>query len=266
MSTSSSKKETSKTEAGQTPRHVAIIMDGNGRWANQRGFPRIEGHRAGIQSVRESVTACRELGVSHLTLYAFSEENWNRPKSEIRALMLLLDQFLKKEIREMKENGISFGVIGDIDKLPSPVQKSINRAIKETAGGEEMRLTLALSYGGRNEIVHAARSLAQKAAGGVLNPEDITKEMFAGELFTGQMPDPDLLIRTSGELRVSNFLLWQIAYTELWITPVLWPDFRREHLEQAFEDYSRRERRFGRTHAPKSGKKPERGTKSRSKN
>lgn len=228
------------------PRHIAVIMDGNGRWAKKRQLPRIEGHRAGIQSVREIVTACRELKIPVLTLYAFSEENWSRPKSEIQALMSLLRRFLKTELEQMMEHGICFDVIGDEGRLPASVRQSIARTRQSTAGGNQMRLTLALSYGGRSEIVHAARRLAQEVAEGKLDVASITQERFAQALYTADLPDPDLLIRTSGEQRISNFLLWQIAYTELWMTPVLWPDFRKEHLLEAIEDYRRRERRYGR--------------------
>lgn len=231
---------------GNLPRHIAVIMDGNGRWAAARRLPRIEGHRAGSKAVRETVTACRELEIPFLTLYAFSEENWDRPKSEVQALMTLLQQFLRERIKELKKHQIAFDVIGEEERLSSAVRKEIERARAVTASGEEkMRLTLALSYGARSEIVRAARMLAGEVAEGKRNLEEITKESFSEALYTAGMPDPDLLIRTSGELRVSNFLLWQIAYTEMWITPVLWPDFRKEHLLQALEDYARRDRRFG---------------------
>jgi len=228
------------------PRHIAIIMDGNGRWAKQRRLPRIEGHRAGIKAVREVVTSCRELEIPALTLYAFSEENWNRPKTEVRALMSLLRHFLKSELKLMLDNRIAFNVIGDEEKLPAGARRGIAETRERTADGDKMRLTLALSYGARGEIVRAARRLAREVAEGKREVDSITKESFAQALYTADLPDPDLLIRTSGEQRISNFLLWQIAYTELWITPVLWPDFRKNHLLEAIEDYGRRERRYGR--------------------
>ena len=235
-------------EPGPLPRHIAIIMDGNGRWAQNRGYPRIEGHRSGIESVRETVKACRELGIEFLTLYAFSEENWSRPKTEVGALMRLLRQFLKSETKTMVEKGIRFNVIGDESRLPKEVRAAIGDACRKTATGNQMRLTLALSYGARSEIVRAARQLASEVVSGSRTLDQITKESFAGALYTADMPDPDLLIRTSGEQRISNFLLWQIAYTELWITPVLWPDFRKPHLMEAIENYRHRDRRFGKVH------------------
>jgi len=228
------------------PRHVAVIMDGNGRWAKTRGLARIEGHRAGIQSVRETVRTCRELQIPYLTLYAFSIENWNRPRHEVDALMRLLRSFLLDEIEEMRENDIRLNSIGRIDDLPHNVRKALDQAEEETRHCRGMQLNLALSYGGRTEIVVAARRLAEDVRSGHIQPEAIGPELFSEYLSTASMPDPDLLIRTSGEFRISNFLLWEIAYAEIWITPVLWPDFRKSHLLSAFLDYQRRERRFGR--------------------
>lgn len=236
----------SRVPSERLPRHIAVTMDGNGRWAQSRGLPRIEGHRHAVTSVREVVTGCREIGIEFLTLYAFSEENWNRPKAEIDGLMRLLQRFIRSELETMIENSISFDVIGEESRLPARVRKSIDDAREKTADGEMMRLTVALSYGARSEIVRAARLLAQEAVEGKIQVEQIDKDVFAQKLYTSNLPDPDLLIRTSGEWRVSNFLLWQIAYTELWVTPVLWPDFRKKHLLEAIEEYSKRERRFGR--------------------
>ena len=232
--------------SGKLPKHVAVIMDGNGRWAQSRKLPRIEGHRAGVQAVRDTVTACRELGIAYQTLYAFSEENWSRPKSEINALMRFLKRFLKSELKLMLDNEISFDIIGDADRLPASVLQAIDETRRKVADGDKMRLTLALSYGARSEIVQAARRLAAEVVEGRRTVEEITKTSFAQALYTAGLPDPVLLIRTSGELRVSNFLLWQIAYTELWVTPVLWPDFRKKHLLEALEDFAQRERRYGR--------------------
>ncbi len=228
------------------PRHVAIIMDGNGRWAQKRHLPRIEGHRAGIQSVREAATISREIGIEALTLYAFSKENWKRPRLEIDALMLLLRGFLIDEIEEMRSNQIRLDVIGRPQDLPKSVQKAIDKAHKETATGEEkMVLTLALSYGSRTEILEAAQAIAREAKAGRLDPEKLDADQFSRYLYTSSLPDPDLLIRTSGEMRVSNFLLWQIAYAEIFVTPILWPDFRRVHFLEAISDYQGRDRRFG---------------------
>jgi len=233
------------SEEKKTPRHVAIIMDGNGRWARQRDLPRIEGPRAGVRAVRETVRACRELGIRHLTLYAFSVENWKRPRAEVSALMRLLTHFLKAEIDEMRENGIRLRIIGDWERLSKSVRKALANAMEKTSGGADMDLFLALSYGGRDEIVRAVRKAGRAVAEGGLDPEGMTEDIFAGYLDTAGIPDPDLLIRTSGELRVSNFMLWQIAYTELHVTPVLWPDFTRRHLLESLDEYAQRERRFG---------------------
>lgn len=233
-------------EAGAVPRHVAVIMDGNGRWAQERGQPRIFGHRAGRKPVRDVVEGCRELGISILTLYTFSVENWQRPEAEIRALMGFLEATLRDEKAELKKNGIRLGVIGRTQDLPAPVRDALDDTIAELSGGGDMLLNLALSYGGRTEIVDAARALADEAAAGRLDPATIDEAAFARRLYTANLPDPDLLIRTSGEMRLSNFLLWQLAYAEIWVTDLYWPDFRKEHLFTAVRDFQRRERRFGR--------------------
>jgi len=229
------------------PRHVAIIMDGNGRWAKKKGLTRIIGHQNGIKSVKEVVKTTRELGIDWLTLYAFSEENWKRSKYEIKALMDLLKRYLKSELKEMLENGIRLLCIGQIDKLPLDVQKVLWQTIEKTAHNKEMTLNLALSYGSRQEIIWAIKNMLKDVERGVLNIKQITGERFSSYLFTADAPDPDLLIRTSGEYRVSNFLLWQIAYTEIFITPALWPDFGKERYLEALLDYQKRERRFGST-------------------
>jgi undecaprenyl diphosphate synthase len=227
------------------PRHIAIIMDGNGRWAKQRGKVRLEGHRAGAESVREVTKGCLELGVQYLTLYAFSSENWNRPASEVKALMTLLDRFLADKARELDEQNIRLRAIGQIERIPISTRKRLERIIANTADHSAMTLVLALSYGGREEIVEAARSLAVDAAAGKLDPADIDKPLFASRLQTADIPDPDLLIRTSGEIRVSNFLLWQISYAEMIMLPKFWPDFRRSDLDEAIAEYQRRHRRYG---------------------
>ena len=229
------------------PRHVAIIMDGNGRWAKKKGLSRIIGHQNGVKSVREVVKTTRELGIEWLTLYAFSEENWKRSKYEIKALMDLLKRYLNSELKEMLENGIRLSCIGQIDKLPLDVQKTLWQTIEKTAHNKEMTLTLALSYGGRQEIIWAIKNMLKDVERGLLNVKQITGERFANYLFTANTPDPDFLIRTSGEYRISNFLLWQIAYTEIFITPALWPDFGKERYLEAIIDYQKRERRFGST-------------------
>ena len=231
------------------PRHIAIIMDGNGRWAQARGLPRVSGHEAGAESVREITRACREAGVEALTLYSFSTENWKRPADEVAALMGLLGRYLIDERREILENGVRLNAIGQLDKLPLAVRAALKELIHASRNNTGMVLTLALSYGGRNEIVEAARSLAKKAASGRLRPDAIDEAAFAAELGTAGLPDPDLLIRTSGELRISNFLLWQLAYAEIYVTDVLWPDFRRPQLATALAAYGSRERRFGKTSA-----------------
>ncbi len=232
-------------DAEKIPRHVAIIMDGNGRWAKKRLFNRIRGHEKGVETVRTIVQTCRELGISILTLYAFSTENWQRPQGEVNALMDLLKRFLIGEEPEMMRKHIRLGLIGQKKRLPEDVQIVLDQVITKTAENDGMLLNLALSYGGRTEITEMVRSIAVKAAGGILNPDDIDETTIAEHLYTRQIPDPDLLIRTSGEMRISNFLLWQIAYSELFITPTLWPEFSREEFLQILYQYQQRDRRFG---------------------
>ncbi|MBW2170979.1 MAG: isoprenyl transferase [Deltaproteobacteria bacterium] len=229
------------------PRHIAIIMDGNGRWAKKRSLNRIRGHREGAESVRDIVRACREIGIEVLTLYAFSTENWQRPKQEILALMKLLKDFLRSELSEMMENDIRLNAIGQVGRFPGDVLKVLRGVMDKTQENSGMLLNLALSYGGRDEIVMAAGRIAAEVRAGQLEPKEITEKVFSNYLYTQGMPDPDLLIRTSGEMRVSNFLLWQIAYAEIYVTKTLWPDFRREELSRILHDYEKRERRFGTT-------------------
>jgi undecaprenyl diphosphate synthase len=229
----------------EIPRHVAIIMDGNGRWAKERGLPRLEGHRAGAESVREVMEACIELGVEYLTLYAFSSENWSRPATEVGALMSLLDRFLDEKAKDLDRQNVRLLAIGQLDRLPAKTRALIERIKARTANNTTMTLVLALSYGGREEIVTAARSLATDAVEGKISPADIDAELFASRLQTAGIPDPDLLVRTSGEMRVSNFLLWQISYAEIVIVKKFWPDFRQGDLFETVREYQRRHRRFG---------------------
>ena len=229
------------------PRHIAIIMDGNGRWAEINSMSRIRGHRKGVESVKEVVKVCREIGIRYLTLYSFSMENWLRPAKEVGALMGLLEEFLRSELQEMLDNRIRLMAIGDIDRLSEKVKKVLRKTIEETSSNNGMALNLALSYGGRDEIVEAVRKILKDGEAGGITHEDITSEVFSGYLYTSGMPDPDLLIRTGEEYRLSNFLLWQMAYTEFYFTDVLWPDFHREDLIEAVVGYQKRERRFGRT-------------------
>jgi undecaprenyl diphosphate synthase len=231
--------------ADKLPRHVAVIMDGNGRWARERGLPRIEGHRRGSQSVRACTAACLEAGVPYLTLYAFSKENWQRPADEVRALMDLLDRFLAEQISEIMEKNIRLRAIGHLDDLPESARRRLDSAMDQSAGNTALTLTLALSYGARTEIVDAARQIAREAKAGILDPEAVTEETIASRLYTAGIPDPDLLVRTSGEMRVSNFLLWQISYAEIVVTPKLWPDFTKDDLFAAMQEYARRHRRYG---------------------
>lgn len=227
------------------PTHVAIIMDGNGRWAKQRHLPRVEGHRHGVESVRSVVRAAGELGIKYLTLYAFSVENWNRPKDEVDTLMKYLARFLKNEIGELNRNNVRLEVIGQIYRLPEFVQEQLQKTQAALSKNNGLTLILALSYGGRTEIVEAVRGIASKVKLGRIEPAEINEKVIADHLYTRHFPDPDLLIRTSGEMRVSNFLLWQISYAELVVTSTLWPDFRRMELIQALEEYAKRHRRFG---------------------
>lgn len=231
--------------SGDVPGHVAVIMDGNGRWATARGRPREFGHRAGMKAVRETVEGALEAGIEVLTLYAFSQENWKRPATEITALMGLLELYVRREARELRAKGVEVHILGRMEQLGPRTRAALEGIVESTAGGPNLRLNLAISYGSRTEIVDAARALAERVARGTLVPEEIDERLLSEHLYTGDCRDPDLLIRTSGEQRISNFLLWQLAYTELHLTPVLWPDFTREHLFAAVLDYQRRERRFG---------------------
>jgi undecaprenyl diphosphate synthase len=233
------------SEQNGLPRHVAIIMDGNGRWASKRGLARVRGHIEGVKSVREITEECASRHIEQLTLYAFSSENWSRPRFEVAILMRLLRRYLIREIKTIMDNNIRFAVIGRIEGLPEDVQKEIATEIELSKNNTGMVLCLALNYGGRTEIVDAARRLAQKVQEGKLRPEDINEATLTENMYTAGMRDPDLLIRTGGDMRVSNFLLWEISYTELWVTPVYWPDFRKEQLEEALRDYAARERRYG---------------------
>lgn len=227
------------------PRHVAIIMDGNGRWARERGLPRIEGHRRGAESVREIVRVSGELGVEYLTLYAFSIENWNRPKTEVSALMRLLEFYLKEEIAELNKSNVRLAAVGRVHELPDSAQKQLEKSIVALKKNTGLTLVLALSYGGRAEIVDAVRSICSEVKSGRLDAADVDEKVISQHLYTRSIPDPDLLIRTSGEMRVSNFLLWQISYAEIYVTETLWPDFRKTAYLKALEDYSGRNRRFG---------------------
>lgn len=229
------------------PRHIAIIMDGNGRWAEQRLLPRVAGHKQGVESVREVVTGCRELGVSVLTLYAFSRENWNRPKWEVKTLMQLLGRYLKSELEELNKNGIALRVIGKIERLPEKLQQQLHQAIETTKENKEMTLNVALSYSGREEIIMAVGKMAEALQNKTLSLDDLSEKTFEKYLYTHGLPDPDLLIRTSGEYRLSDFLIYQVAYAEIYVTPILWPDFRKKHLVAAIQEYQKRERRFGLT-------------------
>lgn len=230
-------------DSERLPRHIAIIMDGNGRWALKRRLPRIYGHRAGMRAVRQGVEACRRLGISYLTLYAFSIENWKRPPAEVKLLMTLLREYLKKEMEEMQRENIRLGVIGRTHELPGPVRKDLQKALNRTKGNTGLHLTLALNYGSRAELADAFSKLAKRMRRN--GQMEIDEEAISRSLYTQDLPDPDLLIRTSGEMRLSNFLLWQAAYAELWVTETLWPDFKRRDLYQAVLDYQKRERRYG---------------------
>jgi undecaprenyl diphosphate synthase len=231
--------------SGRLPRHVAIIMDGNGRWARKRQLPRLAGHRAGREPVRMCVRTCAKLGVEYLTLYTFSLENWRRPQGEVEGLMVFLEDVLKTEYLELNENGVTLAVIGRTDMLPDSTRAALNETIEKLSGNDRLSLTLAISYGGRAEIVDAAKKIAEDVRSGGIETADVTEERFAQYLYSPGTPDPDLLIRTSGELRVSNFLLWQIAYSEIHVTDVLWPDFKEEHLLEGIREYTKRDRRYG---------------------
>jgi undecaprenyl diphosphate synthase len=231
------------------PQHVAIIMDGNGRWAESRGLHRIEGHKAGAKSVRSVVEECRRLGVRYLTLYTFSTENWGRPQAEVEALMSLFELYLKSELETLLKNNIRLRAIGDLERLPEAVRGTLREVIERTASGQALDLVLAISYSGRDEIVRACREVAKLVQTDQISVEQIDSKLVSNHLWTADLPDPDLLIRTSGEMRISNFLLWQLAYAELVVTSQCWPDFNEESLRAAFEEYSSRERRFGLTGA-----------------
>ena len=232
-------------EQGSLPKHIAIIMDGNGRWAQKRGLPRVMGHRQGIQALKRTLEEVVRLGIPFLTVYAFSTENWRRPKEEVSYLMGLIEEYMKKEIHNLERNNIKIKLLGSLDPLPQKARAAVEEALERTAKKSGTTLSVALNYGGRAELVRAARKLAQAVSAGELDLENIDEELFAAQLDSAPLPDPDLLIRTGGQMRISNFLLWQLAYTELWVTPKLWPDFTAQDLQEAIEDYRRRTRRFG---------------------
>jgi undecaprenyl diphosphate synthase len=247
-------------ETGALPKHVAIIMDGNGRWAKERRLPRVAGHRNGVDSVRDIVQTCGQLHIPYLTLYAFSTENWKRPRSEVMVLMNLLLEYLRGELDELNQNNVRLNAIGQLNALPKPVQKQLYSSIETLSGNTGLTLTLALSYSGRWDILRAVQTLALDVRRGTLSPEDITEELFRTYLTTDAVPDPDLMIRTSGEMRLSNFLLWEMAYSEIYIAPVFWPQFRRDHLYDALRDYLQRERRFGKISEQLSEEQPSQRT------
>ena len=239
----------SESAADRMPRHVAIIMDGNGRWAEAKGLPRSQGHVAGVESVKEVVRGVQDLGLEYLTLYAFSSENWNRPETEVSELMRLLEVYLEENLEEAQERGVRLRVMGQLDRLPEATRASVDRAVEATRDNRNGDLIFALSYGGRAGIVDAARHLMRSAEAGVVDPDLLDEKTFAAHLYLPDVPDPDLLVRTGNECRISNFLLWQVAYAEIFTTPVMWPDFRLEHLEAAIQEFQSRERRFGMTGA-----------------
>jgi undecaprenyl diphosphate synthase len=232
-------------KSGEIPTHIAIIMDGNGRWAKKRGLPRVAGHRKGVETVREIVEACAEIGIKYLTLYTFSTENWKRPKDEVSTLMRLLLKSLKDRLDELNKNNIKLTCIGNIESLPRQVQKQLFEDIERTKNNKRMTLNLALSYSGRWELLEAIKDVARKVSSGKIAPDEISEKTISDSLDTKNIPDPDLVIRTSGEFRVSNFLLWQIAYSEFVIMDIFWPDFSKQHLYEAIEKFQKRERRFG---------------------
>ena len=231
---------------GSVPAHIAIIMDGNGRWAKGRALPRPLGHHAGMRAVREVIQGCLDADVGVLSLFAFSQENWQRPAVEIDALMSLLEEYIAREVDNLRSKRVSVRILGDLERLAPGARQAVDRIMAETAGGEDLALNLCISYSSRAEITRATRQLAEEVAAGRLDPSDIDEDALARRLYTAPWPDPDLLIRTSGEMRISNFLLWQLAYAELFVTPVLWPDFTRRHLFEAILEFQRRDRRFGR--------------------
>jgi undecaprenyl diphosphate synthase len=235
----------SEFDAERPPAHVAIIMDGNGRWAAKRGLPRLAGHSAGAKAVRETIASAIELGISYLTIYSFSSENWNRPADEVSGLMSLFVDVLERELGNLERMNVRVLVIGAMEALPTKTSQAFGRVVDRTAGNGGLTLVVALNYGARSEITRAARSIASDVAAGTLDPETVDEALFASRLYTAEIPDPDLLVRTSGELRVSNFLLWQIAYSEIWVTATLWPDFGRVDLLRAVVEYQKRDRRYG---------------------
>lgn len=237
----------STIDLNRLPRHVAIIMDGNGRWAQKRKQPRLFGHKAGAESVHNIVETCREIGIEYLTLYAFSSENWGRPSQEVSGLMAILKKYLEKELPQMQKNDIRLISIGDRQRLPEAVRKSLQRVIDATSGNSKLTLNLALSYGSRDELVRAVKTISTLCVQGDMEPGQVSDQIISENLDTSQMPDPDLLIRTGGEARLSNFLLWQLSYAEIYFTDIMWPDFRKDVFLQALADYQSRERRFGRT-------------------
>ncbi|MBD2304394.1 isoprenyl transferase [Chroococcidiopsis sp. FACHB-1243] len=232
-------------EKEKLPRHVAVIMDGNGRWAKKQGLPRIMGHKRGVDVLKDLLRCCRDWGIQALTAYAFSTENWGRPLEEVEFLMTLFERVLRKELQEMLEENVQIRFVGDLEALPRSLQSEIERSMAETRSNRGIRFTVATNYGGRQEILHACQAIAQQVQQGLLQPEEIDKEIFERHLYTAGISDPDLLIRTSGEMRISNFLLWQMAYAEIYITESLWPDFNRTEFHQALAAYQQRERRFG---------------------
>lgn len=234
-----------EVDKSSLPKHIAIIMDGNGRWAKKRNLPRISGHRAGVEALRDVIKCSSNIGIEYLTLYAFSTENWNRPVNEVSGLMDLLVLYLRKEINELNRNDVRINIIGDISKLPQKAVSEIEKATKLTANNKGLTVNIALNYGAKSEILGAVKNICQNVMDNSLNIEDIDESIFSQYLYTKNIPDPDLLIRTSGEQRISNFLLWQIAYSELWFTEVYWPDFKSDHLIQAIVDFGQRQRRFG---------------------
>ncbi|MDB9475180.1 isoprenyl transferase [Dolichospermum circinale] len=227
------------------PRHVAVIMDGNGRWAKRQGLPRIVGHKAGVNALKDLLHCCKDWGIKALTAYAFSTENWKRPQEEVEFLMTLFQRVLRQELREMVEENVQIQFVGDLSALPKALQREISRSMAETKDNRSIRLTIATNYGGRQEILQACQAIAQKVKEGLLKPEEISEELFESHLYTSGIGDPDLLIRTSGEMRLSNFLLWQMAYAEIYISDALWPDFNRSEFHRALSAYQQRERRFG---------------------
>lgn len=237
-------------EQGRMPAHVAVIMDGNGRWAKRRGLPRIMGHRKGVDTLKKLLRCCRDWGVEALTAYAFSTENWGRPTREVDFLMTLFERVLRKELQEMMEEDVRIQFVGDLKALPETLQKEIDKAVTQTQHNQGIRFSVATNYGGRQEILQACRAIAQQAKAGHLQLDDITEELFSRHLYTSNISDPDLLIRTSGEMRISNFLLWQLAYSEFYITDTLWPDFDTDEFHQAMKAFQARDRRFGKVDEP----------------